>query len=54
MATLGKDTGAAIDTLARLNVTVDGQMKQGHETSESMESLILHQGNPGNVLDGPV
>lgn len=39
MATLGKDTGAAIDTLARLNVTVDGQMEQGHETSESMESL---------------
>lgn len=39
MATLGKDTGAAIDTLARLNVTVEGQMQQGHETSESMESL---------------
>ena len=39
MATLGKDTGAAIDTLARLHVTVDGQMQQGHETSESMETL---------------
>lgn len=39
MTTLGKDTETAIDTLDRLNNTVDGQMKQGHETADSMESL---------------
>ena len=39
MATLGKDTSVAIETLDRLNHTVDGQMKQGQETSKSMESL---------------
>lgn len=40
MATLSKDTDAAFATISNLSATVEGQMKQGWATKESMESLV--------------